>query len=58
MGRLRRFCTGGVVAVAEYFNNLPLPAALYWLVAAVLVACILAAGFDYLMDQLFPENDE
>ena len=45
-------------SVAEYFNNLPLPAALYWLIAAVTVACILAAGLDYLMDQLFPENDE
>jgi hypothetical protein len=44
--------------VAEYFDNLPLHSAMYWLVAAVVVACILAAGFDYLMDQLFPENDE
>lgn len=44
--------------MADYFSSLPLPAALYWLIAAVTVACILAAGLDYLMDQLLLENDE
>jgi hypothetical protein len=44
--------------MADYFSSLPLPAAMYWLVAAVTVACILAAGFDYMMDQLFPEGQE